>query len=604
MMLLKNIQQLNGRARMLLLAACVVATFACNKSVVSDLPDTYPTDGNGVQGQDRKVLYLILDGAEGQQIDTLAPANISQLLKTSVYTWIGISGANNQDTVLPGAWASMMTGYNTLKTNVTSGFEMANLKDYPTLTTRLKTVAPDIRTAGFSASKMFDRYLLEDATKRKLSEGDDATVAANVIDNLKNDSASLVIGQFHSIARAGDQFGYRYNVPEYAAAVEEVDRYIGQILEAMKNRENYANENWLVVVASNENGIIDKNDNGDSTSAYNDTRRNSFIIYNNPRFVMENIGKDGTPSTKGLSAYYGSTLLLTGIGSTGVNVQVDDPKKVYDLKNGDSATIAFKFKYLTSTVSGADYFMNLVSIATGFYGSGNGWAFWRYGNGLVFYISDNNGHYYNTDLTVQVNDNNWHTLAATIAWPKGSNKAHVNVYFDGLIDISDKVVQLDNDLTSGNPLIIGHGNGPSVNNYTDYYITDVRYWHTVLPYSIITQYNCKNEIPTSSIYYPYLAADFRINDGYGSTVIKDNSVNQQNGLIQDPSKLASWHQFNEVSNSICPAPDRNFYKATPNGLDIPMQIYQWLGVIIDPAWGMEGQFWTNGYTDVQLPDNY
>jgi len=589
----------------LFFAAFVMTLFACNKTVVNDLPTTYPPDGNGIQGQNRKVLYLILDGAEGKQIDTLAPTNISALLKTSVYTWIGMSGANNKDTVLPGAWTSMMTGYNTDLTKVENNFDTANLKDYPAILTRLKQVAPDIRTVGYASSKMFDQYLLADASKSELTQDNDAAVAANVVNSLKSDSASLIIGQFHSIAVAGDQYGYRYNVPEYAAAVKTVDGYIGQIMEALKGRTNYANENWLVVIASNENGTINKNSGGDSTSAYNDTRRNSFIIYNNARFVTENIGRDGTPSTKGLSAYNDSTLLLTGTGSTGVSINVADDKHIYDLRSGDSATIAFKFKYVKTGVTGSEYFMNIVGMATGFYSNGNAWSFWRSGNGFIFYISDSKGSYYNIGMSAQVSDNNWHTLSATVAWPKGSNKAHVNLYFDGLIDVSDRTVQLDADLTSGKPLVIGHmPQGHSVGNYTDFYVTDFRYWHTLLPYSIITQYNCKNEIPTSSPYYSYLAADYRINDGNGSKVIKDYSVNQQDGTVMDASNLATWYTFNEVSNNVCPAPDHNFYKATPNGLDIPMQIFQWLGVVIEPSWKMEGQYWSNGYSDVQLPDNY
>lgn len=605
MIVLRNIQQLKWKMGKLFFAAFVMTLFACNKTVVNDLPTTYPPDGNGIQGQNRKVLYLILDGAEGKQIDTLAPTNISALLKTSVYTWIGMSGANNKDTVLPGAWTSMMTGYNTDLTKVENNFDTANLKDYPAILTRLKQVAPDIRTVGYASSKMFDQYLLADASKSELTQDNDAAVAANVVNSLKSDSASLIIGQFHSIAVAGDQYGYRYNVPEYAAAVKTVDGYIGQIMEALKGRTNYANENWLVVIASNENGTINKNSGGDSTSAYNDTRRNSFIIYNNARFVTENIGRDGTPSTKGLSAYNDSTLLLTGTGSTGVSINVADDKHIYDLRSGDSATIAFKFKYVKTGVTGSEYFMNIVGMATGFYSNGNAWSFWRSGNGFIFYISDSKGSYYNIGMSAQVSDNNWHTLSATVAWPKGSNKAHVNLYFDGLIDVSDRTVQLDADLTSGKPLVIGHmPQGHSVGNYTDFYVTDFRYWHTLLPYSIITQYNCKNEIPTSSPYYSYLAADYRINDGNGSKVIKDYSVNQQDGTVMDASNLATWYTFNEVSNNVCPAPDHNFYKATPNGLDIPMQIFQWLGVVIEPSWKMEGQYWSNGYSDVQLPDNY
>lgn len=604
MIRLTNISFQNRFMQTGLLTFILVSLFACNKTVEDNLVKEYPQDAPGTHSQNKKVLYLILDGAEGRQVDSLRPKNISSLLKTSVYTWIGISGSNQKDTVLPGAWASMITGVNSDKTKVETGFDTADLEKYPTIFTRIKNLAPKYRTSGYAASPMFGKNLLHDATTSKVSPGDDAQVTQNVINDLKKDSSKLIVGQFHSIAEAGDQYGYSYRYAPYANAINQVDGYIGEILTALKARPNYPNEDWMVVIASNENGKVDNN-TGDSTSAYNDTRRNSFIIYNNARFMNADIGKNGTPSTKGLSAYVDSTLLLTGQGSTGVDIKVDDPKRVYDFKQGDSITIAFKMKFLTNKIEGGNYFLNLVSTATGFYGSGNGWAFWRTSDGLLLYISDNNGHYTNLDMSVKIKDNNWHTLSATLAWPKNSNKVHINLYFDGIIDISDRVVTLDNDLTAGRPLVIGHGAvQASVGNYTDYYITDFRYWKALLPYDIITQYNCKNVISTSSPYFPYLAADIRINDGNESKIVTDYSYNHQNGIINDPSNLATWHRFNEVSNAVCPAPDKNFYKATPNGLDIPIQIYQWLGIIPEPSWGLDGQYWSNGYKDVQLPENY
>lgn len=600
MMLLKNIQQ-KGRTGMLLVAACILAAFACNKTVVNDLPTSYPADGNGVESQNRKVLYLILDGAEGQQIDTLAPANISSLLKTSVYTWIGMSGANNKDTVLPGAWASMMTGYNTEKTKVELGFDTANLEDFPSITTRLKSAAPGLRTAGYSSSKLFDEYLLSDATEKKLSEGDDAAVAANVINNLKNDSAGLIIGQFHSIAQAGDKFGYRHNIPEYAKAVASVDGYIGQILAAMKARPNYKNENWLIVLASNENGKLDKNDGGDSTSAYNDTRRNSFIIYNNPRFIAENIGRDGTPSTKGLSAYNDSALLLTGSGSNGVSVSIPQ-NDMYSVKEGQGGTVEFKFKILDLTLKGSGY-LNLVANGGGFVTNPNGFSVWVDGNTIKFFMGDN-AHYINSNSAAQIKDGNWHTVCFAYDYPKGSGKLYANLYIDGVLDRGDLSCDIT-EIIPKKPITIGCSPGQSgAGNYTNYLVTDFRFWNTQLPSDVIALYNCQNEISSTSPYIGNLMASYRLNDGNGSTVIKDKSANQLDAEILDPSKLASWQTFNDVSNSICPAPDQNFYKATPNGLDIPMQIYQWLGVVIDPVWNLEGQYWTNGYTDVQLPDNY
>lgn len=609
-MMLMN-KRKNYRLLFMLAITGICSLYSCNREfpdAANKLDKDYPPNYSGNATAAKRVLYIILDGAQGSEVKQLAPVNITKLTRSAIYTWIGISGYNPGDTTLPSAWTSMMTGVSSAKSKVITGFDSADLQAYPSFVTRLAAQTPAIKVDAYTASSDFNKYLLSGAAQNVLTQDDDAKVAQNVENALKTDSAKVVIGQFHSIAVAGNTYGYKATAPQYASAVNTVDGYIGDIMNALKSRANYANENWLVIVASNENGKINQNAGGDSTSAYNDTRRNSFVIFNNVRFQADFIGSNGTPSTLGLSAYNDSALLFTGTGSTGVNVTIPNKNNMFDVTQGDSVTIEFKYKQLGNITkpTNTDYFMNLFSNG-GAYGGSNGIGVVIDGSTLKVFLCDP-GFVVDYNSSVSVTDGNWHSFSITFMWPKNSMKVTSDLYVDGVLD---KSAQAYGDATTtlihpANPVFIG--NAPpftaSYNAaYGDHLITDFRYWKTMLPYNIITQYACKNDVPDNTTFYSKLISDIRLNDGNNATTVKDLSPFNNNGAVNDASDIRTWNHFDEVSNAVCPAPDVLFYKASPNGLDIPFQIYQWLGMVPMPIWGLDGQYWNSGYTDVQLPAN-
>lgn len=585
------------------LLASIIMMPSCNRSFPSDgqkLRNDYPNDTASVNDQNRKVLYIIIDGAQGTEIKTLAPTNLTKMYRSSIYTFYGISGFYSGDTTLTGAWTSMLTGVTTKKSAVNDGFGSANLGMYPSIVTRLKNVAPNKKVVAFSSSALFSQNLTNDATVNTLFENNDESVANAVVADLKSDSASLVIGQFHSVAVAGDTYGYGASIPQYASAINTVDTYIGNIMAALKARPNYSNEKWMVVIASNENGKINTNTSGDFT-AFGDSRKNSFILFYSPRFNSDIIPKPS--NTKGFSAYNDSTLLLTGTGSTGTNITI--PKNsIYNIVQGSQGTIEFKFKILNTSLKGSGY-LNLVANGGGFVASPNGWSFWVDGGTLKFFFGDGNGHYINTNSAAQIKDGNWHTACMTFNLPNGSNTLSANLYIDGVLDRANLSVNNVTNITPSNSITIGSTpNQSGAGNYTDYYVTDFRYWNVALPSNIVALYNCQNTISVQSPYINNLVANYRINDGNNSHSVTDLSPNHLNATVNDPSNHAKWQSFDEISNAICPAADDNYYKIIINGLDIPFQIYQWLGVPISSSWKLDGQYWNSGYVDLALPDQY
>ena len=586
----------------ILLIGSIFFIVSCNKTFPGEgekLPSDFPNDTAGVRDQNRKVLYIIIDGAQGTLIKDIAPTNLMKIRRYSLYSWNALNGFLDQDTTIESAWTSMMTGVKSSKSMVVNGFDNANLVQYPSLVTRILNLKPNFKIDAFASSPEFSEFLTKGAAVNKVFN-DDKSVVDAAKNSLATDSAKIVIAQLHSVEDAGINFGFSAESDQYVAAVRSTDDYIGELLSTLQSRPNYKNEDWLVIIASSSAGEVNTNTSGDFT-AFGDSRKNSFVFYYNPRFNSEVLPKPS--STKGFSAYNDSALLLTGYGSTGVSASI--PKNdMYSIKDGNSGTIEFKFKLLDLTLKGGGY-LSLVANGGGFVTNPNGWSVWLDGNTIKFFMGDN-AHYINSNSAAQVKDGNWHTVCFTYNNPKGSGKLYANLYIDGVLDRGDLSCDLNaNGVVPNNPITIGcTPNQSGAGNYTNYLVSDFRFWNVELPSDIIALYNCQTEISQSSPYINNLMASYRLNDGKGSEVIKDASKNHIDASISDPGNLKEWYKFNEVSNAVCPAADDNYYKAIITGPDIPFQIYQWLGVPVLSNWQLDGQYWNSGYNDVVLPDQY
>lgn len=594
----------------LFVTAIMLYGTSCNKTFPENggLNNEYPNDTASVKAADnKKVLYLIIDGARGSEVDSLSTPSLNSLTRTAVYSWRSVSGINTADTTIVNTWATMFTGVNSHKHGIETSFSTANFNSYPSVVSRLKALKPDIDISAFAASADFSQNITQKADKNETLSGDDKAVASKVADELRNNAnADIVIGQFGDVLKAGKAHGFTHRNQQYAKAITTADAYVGKIINALRSRPTYQKEDWLVVVASNNNGSVNYANPADSLSAYDDTRRNSFVIFQNENFKEQYLPYP--TSTKGLSQYQDSTLLLTGTGSSGVYASIADPAGELYFTKGKSFTIDFKFKFKnTYTLSGDGYFMNILCTQPGYYSNGNGWAVRYNGSALSFYLSDATGRYANMgfDANGNIRDNEWHSIVITVNWPTDDNQTYVSAFVDGIPSINEAAATFVNFTQQNYPLRIGAVAGASTGKYLDHYVTNVRYWNRALPVSYIRQMFCRVDIPLSSPYINNLILNYKVNEGADSKTIADSSPKHySSGTIIDPGSKARWDSFSEVSNGICPAPDKNFYKSTPNDIDIPIHIYQWLGIVPQSAWALEGVYWPNTYNSVTLPDRY
>ena len=59
-----------------------------------------------------------------------------------------------------------------------------------------------------------------------------------------------------------------------------------------------------------------------------------------------------------------------------------------------------------------------------------------------------------------------------------------------------------------------------------------------------------------------------------------------------------WLTGSSFQQHVNPTPNESFYTAVFNTVDVPYQICQWLGIIVDRNWKLEGQGWPLDYSSM------
>jgi len=207
----------------------------------------------------KKVLLIGLDGVrvdimaavETPVIDSLAQAGFfSDEAKTRVRT---VSG--------PG-WSSMLTGANTPKHRVDSNdFSGNDYTAYPDFLTRIERERPELHTLAVTdwpplGTDDSGGPLLGDAIDMKITfdgEADgyryaDSLSVEAAIEMLRDgpvDAAFVYLGDIDVVAHETNS-----RSPQYRAAIEWADTRVGMLIEAVRERATYADEDWLILMST------------------------------------------------------------------------------------------------------------------------------------------------------------------------------------------------------------------------------------------------------------------------------------------------------------------------------------------------------------------
>ena len=208
-----------------------------------------------------KVLIIGIDGLRAPAFEVAQTPNLDALIADGCYTDQARTGIV---TVSGPGWSSFLCGVWMDRHGVIdNSFRGAKYDDYPHFFKRLREAKPDVFTAHIADWMPIDELILGSNTDSDFrfahdyGDNGDVHMTEEGVKALSEHDPDVTFIYFADVDIAGHTHGFHRAVPLYLAEIEEVDGQVGQILDAMRARDNFQNEDWLVIVSTDHGGTID-----------------------------------------------------------------------------------------------------------------------------------------------------------------------------------------------------------------------------------------------------------------------------------------------------------------------------------------------------------
>lgn len=533
---------------------------ACKK--YPNPPQVFEEYGNGSQGGvARKVLIINIEGLAGAELKAINPTNVAAMIKNGKYTYNEITEVISSEA---GTMASLLTGVSFSKHKIVndsyspvgSADDHGEIVNYPTVFSRLLDVRPEFKTVTATTDVALNRYLIH--SDHRVLAASDIAVKDSIVNTLQKENARVYFADFRDVEKTGIASGYSATVAAYKAAVEKVDGYVGEIMDALKKRKDFATEEWLVIVTTNRGG-----------SAL--SPKQGFAIYYNLNFKQYETRITGF-----------NTIRFSGLTTT---ASVGNDNGLYDAGADKDFTVQFQTKF-----NGEKSYPGFFSKSNGVNGSvTTGWTFFQQGKdiGVIFGGSANGGSGKAQILSSGVADGAWHTITLSVKTVAGVRTARL--YKDG-IESANLNITNQKSLTTTEPLKIGYRKVDTEAN-ADLYVADVEYFKVALDASVIKDNIGLKDI-TKHPQYSDLIGFWRIDDGGGAII--SNSAPVGYNFLMSGGKWESLGSNVPVSRTSEAVPDGQL-SIVPVIQDVPSQLFYWLKVPVKSEWGLDGVNWISKF---------
>jgi hypothetical protein len=534
---------------------------ACKK--YPNPPQVFEEYGDGSQGAvERKVLVINIEGVVGSELKAINPANMTALIKNGKYTYSEISEAVSTEA---GTMASLLTGVASSKHKITddsysptvTGNEHAEIVNYPTVFSRLLDVRPEFKTVTATTDPALNRYLIH--SDHRILAASDVAVKDSTVNTLQKENARVYFADFRDVEKAGSTGGYTATVPAYKAAIEKVDGYVGEIMDALKKRKNFATEDWLVIVTTNRGGS--------ATSP-----KQGFAIYYNPSFKQYETRIAGF-----------NTMRFVGLTTFG---SIKNDNGLYDAGATKDFTVQFQVKFNTQK-----RYPGFFSKSTGVDGTvSTGWIFLQdmTNYGVVLGGSANGGTGKTQISGTGAGDGKWHTVTLTVKLVAGVRTA--TLYTDGIVSGSANITGTKS-LSTPNPMKIGY-NRVDASTDADIFMADIQYFGVALDATVIKDNIALKDI-TKHPQFANLLGFWRMDDG-GGAVLSNSAPTGYNFLMEGSGKWASLGTDVPLSRTPENIPDGQL-SIVATVPDLPAQLFYWLKVPVKSEWGLDGINWISKF---------
>lgn len=205
--------------------------------------------------KEKKVLFIGADGIRGDVLRNVPTPNIDQLNKNAIYSFDAL---NIGITISGPGWSYVFTGVLDNKHKVVdNSFKNHNLDSHPDFLSIIKEQKPELQTAAFYTWLPIKNILNNSDIRVECKKPNktDAYVHRLAQDYLRSEKADVTVVYYASPDVAGHGTGFDINNPNYYNEIIRFDRYVGDLIEAINQRANRNNEEWLIVSTTDHGGF-------------------------------------------------------------------------------------------------------------------------------------------------------------------------------------------------------------------------------------------------------------------------------------------------------------------------------------------------------------
>ncbi len=255
------------------------------------------TIASGLAGQDAPTKKVLLIGIDGVRPDVLAEVrtpNIDALAEAGAFS----DQANTTRPTISGpAWSSMLIGAWPDKHNVrNNNFAGNRYSEYPDFLTRIEQVRPELETfvaadwlplvtddsGGPLIGGAVDQMVIHDGYEVGWAEADGLGVEAAVeaLRTSDPDAMFVYLGNPDETSHHVGSIG-----TEYREAIELSDEHVGRLVTAVRTRDTYAGEDWLILISTDHGRSAGGGHGGDSPE-----ETTIFFLAHGPSVLVGPIG--------------------------------------------------------------------------------------------------------------------------------------------------------------------------------------------------------------------------------------------------------------------------------------------------------------------------
>jgi len=206
--------------------------------------------------QEKKLLFIGIDGCRSDALKIAKTPNIDKLIKTGLLIENSSCSVNSQPTISGPGWSTMLTGVWYDKHGVSdNSFSGSNLDKYLPFNILMKNYNDQYHVASFIMWEPIHEHIFKNSMDyNKLFPKFDETIAKEASKYIKKPETDVLFLNFDHVDHAGHWYGFNPYKKRYIKSIEKVDEYIGWVVDSLRSRLSFKNEDWLIIITSDHGG--------------------------------------------------------------------------------------------------------------------------------------------------------------------------------------------------------------------------------------------------------------------------------------------------------------------------------------------------------------